>query len=79
MTCCCLPTRWKNSFACSVIAAPLSNMLVWWSVPRKHSCTNALTQLEMTIRDEPAFRFKIPHKGIIENQKESMPRETEKH
>ena len=46
---------------------------------RRWGCSNALTQLEMTIRGEPELRFKIPHKGIIQNQKESMPRETEKH
>ena len=43
------------------------------------SGTNALTQLDIILRDEPELRFKIPHKGIIENQKKSMPRETEKH
>ena len=42
-------------------------------------CTNALTQMEIIIRDEPELRFKTPHKGIIKNQKKSMPRETEKH
>ena len=42
-------------------------------------CTNALTQLEMTIRGEPQLSFKMPHNGIIKNQKKSMPRETEKH
>ena len=40
---------------------------------------HALKHLEMTIRGEPERRFKIPHKGIIKNQKKSMPRETEKH
>ena len=41
--------------------------------------TSALTQLEMTISGEPELRIKTPHNGIIESQKESMPRETEKH
>ena len=40
---------------------------------------HTLKQLEMTIRDEPELRFKIPHKGIIKNQKKCMLRETEKH
>ena len=44
-----------------------------------HKFTHTLKQQGMTIRDEPAFRFKIPHKCIIKNQKKSMPRETEKH
>ena len=41
-------------------------------------CTNALTQLEILLRDEPGLRFKTPHKGTIKNQMKSMPRETEK-
>ena len=40
---------------------------------------HTLNQLEMTIRDEPELRFKIPHKGIIKNHKMSMLPETEKH
>ena len=39
---------------------------------------HAPKQLEITNRGEPELRFTIPHKGIIENQKKSMPRETEK-
>ena len=39
----------------------------------------ALTQLEILLRDEPELRFKSSHKGIIKNQKKSLPRETEKH
>ena len=41
-------------------------------------CTKALTQLEILLRDELELRFKIPHKGIVENQNKSMLRETEK-
>ena len=31
--------------------------------------TNALTQVEIPLHDEAELRFKIPHKGIIKNQK----------
>ena len=40
---------------------------------------HALKQLEMTTRSEPELRFKTPRRGIIKNQKKSIPRETEKH
>ena len=46
---------------------------------RREGCTKALTQLEILLRDEPKLRFKTPHTGIINNQKKSTPRETEKH
>ena len=39
----------------------------------------ALSQLEVVLRGEPNFRFKIPHSGFIKNQQKRMPRETERH
>ena len=70
---------------CELHKANSSNSLqtpTWYSKKWKRrgvQGVHALTQLGMILRDEPRLRFKIPHKGNIENQKKSMPRETEKH